>query len=192
MSVFVPAQGIKTVHAGPRGAGGGAKKWQNSVHVVVEWLLIEAHAWKKPPMNAPLEMLYSLRLWIRLYVSYIIGWRIVSKIAFYLTTFSYKNCDTLKKCPIKTIECSIRKDFTTTIRYISTYYEFSHNLFGRTNGMNWLCKSNQYLCAAEFFCELNSDCNSWRILVPSVHLTKYESRKWKRRRCFCLNFSCRN
>ena len=32
MSVFVHAQGIKTVHAG----GGGLKKLQNSVHVVVE------------------------------------------------------------------------------------------------------------------------------------------------------------
>ena len=32
MSVFVHAQGIKTVHAG----GEGVKKWQNSVHVVVE------------------------------------------------------------------------------------------------------------------------------------------------------------
>ena len=31
MTVFVHAQGIKTVHA-----GGGGKKWQNSVHVVVE------------------------------------------------------------------------------------------------------------------------------------------------------------
>ena len=31
MSVFVHAQGIKTVHAGWVG-----KKWQNSVHVVVE------------------------------------------------------------------------------------------------------------------------------------------------------------
>ena len=31
MTVFVHAQGIKTVHA-----GGGFKKWQNSVHVVVE------------------------------------------------------------------------------------------------------------------------------------------------------------
>ena len=30
MSVSVHAQGIKTVHAG------GGKKWQNSVHVVVE------------------------------------------------------------------------------------------------------------------------------------------------------------
>ena len=30
-SVFVHAQGIKTFHA-----GGGVKKWQNSVHVVVE------------------------------------------------------------------------------------------------------------------------------------------------------------
>ena len=34
MSVFVHAQGIKTVHV-----GGGVKKWQNSVHVVVEWPL---------------------------------------------------------------------------------------------------------------------------------------------------------
>ena len=34
MSVFVHAQGIKTVHA-----GGGVKKCQNSVHVVVEWPL---------------------------------------------------------------------------------------------------------------------------------------------------------
>ena len=34
MSVFVHAQGIKTVHA-----EGGVKKWQNSVHVVVEWPL---------------------------------------------------------------------------------------------------------------------------------------------------------
>ena len=30
MSVFVHAQGIKTVHAG------GCQKWQNSVHVVIE------------------------------------------------------------------------------------------------------------------------------------------------------------
>ena len=35
MSVFVHAQGIKTVHA-----GGGVKKWQNSVHVVVECPLL--------------------------------------------------------------------------------------------------------------------------------------------------------
>ena len=35
MSVFVHAQGIKTVHAGGR----GVKKWQNSVHVVVEYPL---------------------------------------------------------------------------------------------------------------------------------------------------------
>ena len=35
MSVFVHAQVIKTVHAGE----GGVKKWQNSVHVVVEWRL---------------------------------------------------------------------------------------------------------------------------------------------------------
>ena len=32
MSVFVHAQGIEIVHAG----GGEVKKWQNSVHVVVE------------------------------------------------------------------------------------------------------------------------------------------------------------
>ena len=32
MSVFVHAQGIKTVHTG----GGGSKKVQNCVHVVVE------------------------------------------------------------------------------------------------------------------------------------------------------------
>ena len=36
MSVFVHAQGIKTVHAGE----GGVKKRQNSVHVVVECPLI--------------------------------------------------------------------------------------------------------------------------------------------------------
>ena len=35
MSVFVHAQGIKTVNA-----GGGVKKWQNSVNVVVECPLI--------------------------------------------------------------------------------------------------------------------------------------------------------
>ena len=35
MFVFVHAQGIKTVHA-----GGGVKKRQNSVNVVVEWALI--------------------------------------------------------------------------------------------------------------------------------------------------------
>ena len=35
MSVFVHAQGIKTVHA-----GGGVKQWQKSVHVVVECPLI--------------------------------------------------------------------------------------------------------------------------------------------------------
>ena len=34
MFVFVHAQGIKTVHA-----GGGGQKWQNSVHVVIEWPL---------------------------------------------------------------------------------------------------------------------------------------------------------
>ena len=33
MSVFVHAQGIKTVHAGREE---GVKEWQNSVHVVVE------------------------------------------------------------------------------------------------------------------------------------------------------------
>ena len=38
MSVFVHAQGIKTVHA--RGGGGG-QKWQNSVHVVIECPLIK-------------------------------------------------------------------------------------------------------------------------------------------------------
>ena len=40
MSVFVHAQGIKTVHAGVR----GVRKWQNSVHamyVIVECPLIE-------------------------------------------------------------------------------------------------------------------------------------------------------
>ena len=37
MSVFVHAQGIKTVHAG----GGGVKKWQNSVHVVIEFPLTQ-------------------------------------------------------------------------------------------------------------------------------------------------------
>ena len=35
MSVFVHAEGIKTVHH----AGGEVKKWQISVHVVVEWPL---------------------------------------------------------------------------------------------------------------------------------------------------------
>ena len=35
MYFFVHAQAIKTVHA-----GGGVKKWQNSVHVVVEWPLV--------------------------------------------------------------------------------------------------------------------------------------------------------
>ena len=38
MSVFVHAQVIKTVHAG--GGGGGFKKWQDSVHVVVDCPLI--------------------------------------------------------------------------------------------------------------------------------------------------------
>ena len=37
MSVFVHAQDIKTVHA----VGSGVRKWQNSVHVVVECPLIE-------------------------------------------------------------------------------------------------------------------------------------------------------
>ena len=38
MSVFVHAQGLKTVHAGGLGWGGvgGVKKWLNFVHVVVE------------------------------------------------------------------------------------------------------------------------------------------------------------
>ena len=38
MSVFVHAQGIKTVHS-----GGRVKKYQNSVHVVVECLLGKFH-----------------------------------------------------------------------------------------------------------------------------------------------------
>ena len=38
MSVFVHAQGIKTVYA-----GGWVKQWQNSVHVVVECPLIETN-----------------------------------------------------------------------------------------------------------------------------------------------------
>ena len=38
MSVFVHTQGIKTVHVG--GGRGGVKKWQNSVHVVVECPLL--------------------------------------------------------------------------------------------------------------------------------------------------------
>ena len=38
MSVFVHAEGIKTVHAG----GEGVKKWQNSVHVVVECPLTDS------------------------------------------------------------------------------------------------------------------------------------------------------
>ena len=50
MSVFVHAQGIKTVHA-----GGGVKKWQNSVHVIVERPLIKVflmeHILLKPQMN---------------------------------------------------------------------------------------------------------------------------------------------
>ena len=40
MSVFVHAQGIKTVHAGGR----GVKKRQNSVHVVVECPLSEGRS----------------------------------------------------------------------------------------------------------------------------------------------------
>ena len=36
-SVFVHAQGIKTVHAG------GVKEWQNSVHVVIECPLVHNH-----------------------------------------------------------------------------------------------------------------------------------------------------
>ena len=40
MSVFVHAQGIKTVPAGGRGEG-RFKKWQNSAHVVVECPLIQ-------------------------------------------------------------------------------------------------------------------------------------------------------
>ena len=39
--VFVHARGIKTVHAGE----GGFKKWQNSVHVVVEWPLVQFGCW---------------------------------------------------------------------------------------------------------------------------------------------------
>ena len=35
MSAFVHTQGMRTVHTG----GGGVKKWQNSVHIVVECLL---------------------------------------------------------------------------------------------------------------------------------------------------------
>ena len=46
MSVFVHAQGIKTVHA-----GGGVKKWQNSVHVVVECPLTMIQKQKKFPME---------------------------------------------------------------------------------------------------------------------------------------------
>ena len=48
MSVFIHAQGIKTVHAG--GGGGGVKKWQNSVHVVVECPLTKTT--KKVPVSS--------------------------------------------------------------------------------------------------------------------------------------------
>ena len=40
MFVFVHAQGIKTVHA-----GGGVKKWQKFVHVVVECPLNTGYFW---------------------------------------------------------------------------------------------------------------------------------------------------
>jgi hypothetical protein len=40
MSVFVHAQGMKTVHAGDE----GVKSWQNSVHVVVECPLSACYA----------------------------------------------------------------------------------------------------------------------------------------------------
>ena len=43
-SVFVHAQSIKTVHT----EGGGVKKWQNSVHVVVEC-----------PLNGKLEFIFE-------------------------------------------------------------------------------------------------------------------------------------
>ena len=39
MSVFVHAQGIKTIHTGV--CGGGVKKGQNIAHLVVECLLIQ-------------------------------------------------------------------------------------------------------------------------------------------------------
>ena len=45
MSVFVHAQGIKTIHA-----GGGGQKWQNSVHVVVECPL-KVHSFLKQVMH---------------------------------------------------------------------------------------------------------------------------------------------
>ena len=41
MSVFVHAQGIKTIHTGVCVWGGGVKKGQNIAHLVVECLLIQ-------------------------------------------------------------------------------------------------------------------------------------------------------
>ena len=52
MSVFVHAQGMKTVHA-----GGGVKKWQNSVHIVVEWPLLAKNISKhKHDLNYQFQM----------------------------------------------------------------------------------------------------------------------------------------
>ena len=50
MSVFVQAQGIKTVHAGR----GGVKRWQNSVHVVVECPFIQKKVRRNYPLLATL------------------------------------------------------------------------------------------------------------------------------------------
>ena len=53
MSVFVHAQGMKTVHAE------GVKKWQNSVHVVVECPLIYVFrkSRENPGLNTPTDMI---------------------------------------------------------------------------------------------------------------------------------------
>ena len=48
MSVFVHGQGIKTVHAG------GGIKWQNSVHVVVVWPLMQIYSTRSFPNLAGL------------------------------------------------------------------------------------------------------------------------------------------
>ena len=58
MSVFVHAQGKKTVHVG----GGGVKQWQNSVHIVVECPLLQTSRKACTPMVVHKEARWSFRM----------------------------------------------------------------------------------------------------------------------------------
>ena len=68
VSVFVHAQGIKTVHA----EGGGVKKWQNFVHVVVECPFNIAITYYSNAVNLKFHTIINITItWINITITWI-------------------------------------------------------------------------------------------------------------------------